>query len=666
MNRLAKATSPYLLQHKDNPVDWWEWGADAFDEARRTEKPVLLSIGYAACHWCHVMAHESFENDSIAALMNALFICIKVDREERPDVDQVYMTALHTLGEQGGWPLTMFLTEDRAPFWGGTYFPPEPRFGRPGFPQILQEIARLYREERPRIDQNVAAIRDALASNLAVPDAPSQMIDPGAVALSLAKSTDPELGGLNGAPKFPNAPLLGVLLRDGIRDQTSPSWNAFLTTLDGMIAGGIHDQIGGGFARYAVDDRWLVPHFEKMLYDNAQLLELFAEAYAVTGAAHYRRAAQGIVDWLQREMVLPGGGFASSLDADSEGEEGKFYVWTRDEIDRHLTRDEANLLSDAYDITASGNWEGHAIPNRISKPPLSDEEEAQLAPLRARLLRERMKRIPPGRDDKVLADWNGLMITALARAARVFDQPGWLSLAENAFHFIARDMERHGALGHSWREGRLLFPGFASDHAAMALAALALHEAGSTCAGLIDKSIQWVNICLRDYLTADGLLALAGDSDDLPVPATATRDDALANANGLILEAMIRLQALTGDGELLAKTDEMLARALNAAAAAPFAHGSIVAALMMRAASPVIAIAGSKPDALLRAARRLSPMTTILVPPGTQKPGAVTDAQWREAGEGAAFLCIGQRCTLPIRDASLLRQELFALLQQDA
>ena len=666
MNRLAKATSPYLLQHKDNPVAWWEWGSDAFDEARRTEKPVLLSIGYAACHWCHVMAHESFENDSIAALMNELFVCIKVDREERPDVDQVYMTALHTLGEQGGWPLTMFLTEDRAPFWGGTYFPPEPRFGRPGFPQILREIARLYREDRTRIDHNVTAIKDALQYNLSVPDAPSDRIDPGAIALSLANATDPADGGLNGAPKFPNAPLLGVLLRDGIRDLNSSSWRAFVTTLDGMIAGGIHDHIGGGFARYAVDDRWLVPHFEKMLYDNAQLLELFAEAYAVTQASHYRRAAQGIVAWLEREMVLPEGGFASSLDADSEGEEGKFYVWSRAEIDRTLSCDDANLLSDAYDITASGNWEGHAIPNRIGRPPLSDEEDAILAPLRARLLRERTKRIPPGRDDKVLADWNGLMIAALARASRVFEEPHWLILAETAFDFITQHMQRNGRLGHSWREGRLLFPGFASDHTAMALAALALQEAGSLLEGLIDKANQWVDIGFTDYLTASGLLALAGDNDELPVRATATRDDALPNANGLMLEALIRLQALTGDAALLTRSDEMLAQALKAAAVAPLSHGSIVSALMMRVGSPVIAIAGPQPDALMKEARRLSPMTTILAAPGTHRPSAVNDSQWHEAGEAAAFICIGQRCTLPIRDASQIRDRLFNLMREGA
>jgi uncharacterized protein YyaL (SSP411 family) len=660
MNRLANATSPYLLQHKDNPVAWWEWGDEAFTEATRSGKPVLLSIGYAACHWCHVMAHESFENDSIAAVMNELFICIKVDREERPDVDQVYMAALQTLGEPGGWPLTLFLTDKRDAFWGGTYFPPTPRYGKPGFPQILQEIARLYREERSRIDENANAIRDALVQNFAVPVLPETMIDPGRIAATLAAATDQQYGGLQGAPKFPNAPLLAVLLRDGIADPTAATQSAFLSTLDGMIEGGIHDHIGGGFARYAVDEEWLVPHFEKMLYDNAQILELLAEAYALTGSADYRQAANGIVSWLAREMEQPEGGFASSLDADSEGEEGKFYVWTREELDTHFTADEANLLSDAYDIHPGGNWEGHAIPNRIGKPQLSDAEEIVLAPLRDRLLKLRDQRIRPGCDDKVLADWNGMMITALARAARIFEQPEWLSMAERAFQFVTREMQRDGRLGHSWRDGRLLFPGFASDHAFMALAALALYEAGSPLPNLITQSFQWVETCFAVYRTDQGLLALAKAGSDLPVAASSTRDDAIQNANGVMIEVLIRLHALTGESSHLDRADELLARALAAASQAPLGHGSIVSGLMLRSDGTTIAIAGKHPEKLLAAARTLSPMTTILIPPGTHRPGQIDAAQWQEAagqdaGDGAAFLCIGTRCTLPLRDATQLK-----------
>ena len=662
MNRLANATSPYLLQHKDNPVAWWEWGDEAFEEAARSGKPILLSIGYAACHWCHVMAHESFENDSIAAVMNDLFICIKVDREERPDVDQVYMATLQTLGEPGGWPLTMFLTEKREAFWGGTYFPPAPRYGKQGFPQILQEIARLYREERSRIDENANAIRDALLQNFAIPVVPETTIDPGRIAATLAAATDSDYGGLQGAPKFPNAPLLAILLRDGLADPQGASWNAFLATLDGMIAGGIHDHVGGGFSRYAVDEQWLVPHFEKMLYDNAQILELLAEAYALTGAAHYRRAADGIVSWLEREMVQAGGAFASSLDADSEGEEGKFYVWMRGELDALFSADDANLLSDAYDIRTGGNWEGHAIANRIGKPPLTDEEDAILAPLRERLLRAREQRIRPGCDDKVLADWNGMMIAALARAARVFDRPAWLSLAERAFQFVTQEMQREGRLGHSWREERLLFPGFASDHAFMALAGLTLYEAGSSLENLISQSIQWVNTCLKVYGTDQGMLALAQAGSDLPVAASSTRDDAIQNPNGVMIEILIRLHALTGDQSHLDRADELLARGLAAASQAPLGHGSIVSGLMLRSDSVTIAIAGTHAEKIRAAARALSPMTTILIPPDAQRPDQVDAAQWKDAGDGAAFLCIGTRCTLPLRDAAHLKSEWQALI----
>lgn len=655
MNRLATATSPYLLQHKDNPVHWWEWGPDAFAEAKRLGKPVLLSIGYAACHWCHVMAHESFENDSIAALMNDLFICIKVDREERPDVDQVYMAALHTLGEQGGWPLTMFLDDDRAPFWGGTYFPPEPRYGRPGFPQILREIARLYRDEQERIVRNTAAIKEALKNNLIIPNHTNPDLKPAQLADVLVRATDPLYGGLQGAPKFPNAPLLGILLREGLRDPLSSAWQSLLLTLDGIIAGGIHDHVGGGFARYAVDEQWLVPHFEKMLYDNAQLLELFAEAYAETGADHYRLAAEGIVAWLEREMVLQGGGFASSLDADSEGEEGRFYVWSRSDIAQDFTPAELNLLSDEYDLTERGNWEGHTILNRIGKPMLTDETDRALAPLRARLLALRAQRVRPGLDDKVLADWNGMMITALARASRVFARPDWLLLAETAYHFISDHFQRDERLGHSWRDGRLLYPGFASDHAFMALSALTLHEAGSTIPHLVATAQGWIETALADFQIDDGLLALARNDGDLPIPALSSRDDAIPNANGVMIEALLRLYAQTGNPNHLARADHILTRGLVAAQAAPLGHASMLSGFSLRHHTPTLSIAGRDTETLIKEARRLSPMTTILVPQGGAQPTALTNAQWQDAGEGAVFLCVGSQCSLPIQQPNDLK-----------
>ncbi|MFD0460785.1 thioredoxin domain-containing protein [Microvirga aerilata] len=373
MNRLKDASSPYLLQHRDNPVHWWEWGPEALAEAQRLDKPILISIGYAACHWCHVMAHESFEDPAVAEVMNELFVNIKVDREERPDVDHVYMSALHLLGEPGGWPLTMFLTPEGAPFWGGTYFPKEPRFGRPGFAQVLREISRLYRTEPERILKNRDAIKHNLSQTTSGDGGGLDLADLDRMALRLTELFDTENGGLEGAPKFPNPPILEYLLRYARRTSNAEARQRFLFTLERMALGGIHDHLGGGFARYSVDERWLVPHFEKMLYDNAQLLELYALGFAETGRAIFHDAADGSVAWLEREMTTAEGAFASSLDADSESEEGRFYVWRLSEIQEVLGQDDAGFFARVYDISEEGNWEGTNIPNRLltgEAPPL--------------------------------------------------------------------------------------------------------------------------------------------------------------------------------------------------------------------------------------------------------------------------------------------------------
>ena len=364
-NQLASQTSPYLLQHKDNPVHWRPWGPEALAEAKASGKPILLSVGYAACHWCHVMAHESFENAEIAALMNDHFINIKVDREERPDIDAIYMSALHMLGEQGGWPLTMFLTPEGEPFWGGTYFPPEPRYGRPGFPQILQEISRIFREEPQKVDANRTALTKALharslkdARGTPPPDLASR------VAGKLLQVMDAQNGGIQGAPKFPQTGILTLLWRNYLHTEDEAFAAPVRKALDHMCEGGIYDHLGGGFARYSVDAEWLVPHFEKMLYDNALLLDLLTLVWRTTGDARYAARIEETVTWISREMIAEGGGFAASLDADSEGEEGKFYVWSQAEIDAALGEDAA-LFKQAYDISPAGNWEGKNIPNRL-------------------------------------------------------------------------------------------------------------------------------------------------------------------------------------------------------------------------------------------------------------------------------------------------------------
>src|SRR5215470_3059978 len=399
-NRLARETSPYLLQHKHNPVDWWAWGTEALAEAKRANKPILLSVGYAACHWCHVMAHESFEDDATAQVMNDLFVNIKVDREERPDIDHIYMSALHHLGEHGGWPLTMFLTPAGEPVWGGTYFPNTARYGRPSFVDVLREVSRIFREEPANVEQN----RKALMERLAQAAKPADRVTLGAreldgAAAAIGRAFDPVNGGFRGAPKFPQCPMLEMLWRAFARTRDDRFAAVVELTLERMSDGGIYDHLGGAFSRYSVDERWLVPHFEKMLYDNAQLLELLALAHARTGKPLFATRARETVAWLAREMATPGGAFAASLDADSEGEEGKFYVWSLAEIEEVLGQEDAALFARIYDVSAQGNFEGHNILNRLKSLELRDKTtEARLAEMRAKLLKRRAERVRPGWD----------------------------------------------------------------------------------------------------------------------------------------------------------------------------------------------------------------------------------------------------------------------------
>ncbi|WP_112661949.1 thioredoxin domain-containing protein [Microvirga flavescens] len=663
MNRLAAASSPYLLQHSDNPVDWWEWGPEALAEARRLQRPVLLSIGYAACHWCHVMAHESFEDANVAAVMNAHFVSIKVDREERPDVDQIYMSALQVLGEQGGWPLTMFLTPDGEPFWGGTYFPKEPRFGRPGFVQVLQEIARLYQAEPERIDRNRLAITEALGKGLTPKAGESlSLTDLDRIGESIAGIIDPVHGGLKGAPKFPNPPILEFLARHARRRDDPAARAGFLLTLEQMAFGGIHDHLGGGFARYAVDEKWLVPHFEKMLYDNAQLLELYALAAAETGRPLFHAAAEGIVSWLTREMATPEGAFAASLDADSEGEEGRFYVWSLAEVEEVLGPD-ADLFTATYDITAAGNWEGVNIPNRLRSGEASPEEEARLAPLRARLLAHRDKRPRPALDDKVLADWNGLMIAALVRAALLLTKPDWIDVARRAYRFIAESMTREGRLGHSWRGGSLLFPGFALDHAAMMRAALALFEATGEEAYLTDAR-RWRDVLLNDYAEPTGLLAMtAKNADPLVVRPQPTHDDAVPNANGVFAEALVRLAQITGAEEDERRAIDTLTRLTGFARAAPLAHTSILNALDLHLRGLTVVVTGEGADDLRKAALALPYLDrSVCVSHDTLADTHPAKAGASGSHRAQALICAGMRCSLPVTDPDGLRVRVKEML----
>src|SRR5437588_4411651 len=534
-NRLASETSPYLLQHQHNPVDWRPWRAAALAEAKSQNKPILLSVGYAACHWCHVMAHESFEDDATAGVMNELFVNIKVDREERPDIDQIYMAALHHLGEHGGWPLTMFLTPDGEPFWGGTYFPKTSRYGKPAFVDLLREVERVFREDPKSVEQN----RSALMARLSEHARPTGRTVIGAAELDraanqIAGMIDPVHGGMRGAPKFPQPAMLEFLWRAGQRMRDRRYFGAVELSLGRMCEGGIYDHLGGGFSRYSVDERWLTPHFEKMLYDNAKLLELLALAWQRSGNELFRERARETVGWLAREMTTREGAFCASLDADSEGEEGKFYVWSLAEIESVLGREDAAFFAAHYDVTPQGNFEGHNILNRLKHVTRSSEEEQRLATLRAKLLSTRDKRIRPGLDDKVLADWNGLMIAGLVNAGLLFAESTWLEMAARAFLCVESKMAHGDRLGHSWRAGKLIVPGLASDHAGMIRAALALHEATGEHAYL-ERALAWQGTLARHYANPDngGYFLTADDAEGLVVRPAATTDDATPNANAL-------------------------------------------------------------------------------------------------------------------------------------
>jgi uncharacterized protein YyaL (SSP411 family) len=650
-NRLAAAASPYLLQHADNPVHWWEWGPDAFAEAKRLNRPVLLSIGYAACHWCHVMAHESFEDEGVAAVMNEHLVSIKVDREERPDVDQIYMAALHALGQQGGWPLTMFLTPDGEPFWGGTYFPKEPRYGRPGFADVVRALSKVYADEPERIAQNVSGIAAQLRPKRPEGGVSLSPADLDETARRLVRIFDPVDGGFQGAPKFPQAGVLEMMFRAARRTGDETLAAPALLTLRRMAAGGIHDHVGGGFARYSVDGRWLVPHFEKMLYDNAQLLTLLASMGRAVDDARLTAAANGIVDWLKREMITDEGAFAASLDADSEGEEGKFYVWRRAELDEILGAEDAAFAADAFDISEEGNWEGVSIPNRTDKPPV---DAARLADVSARLLAARERRVRPGRDDKALADWNGLMIAALAETSATLGRPDALEAAKRAFDVVVLHMSRTDRLGHAFRAGRLVYPGFASDYGAMALAALAL--AGATGDdGYRDHAARWIDAAFAHHRNpgGPGFAVDADDAERLVVRPEALQDEAMPSGTALILNAALRLAAYDADEDRLARLDGEIAALMGRMAANVIGHAGLVNALdaRMRLASIVVLGEGETADALHRAALFLLPWERVV-----RRARAAEDlpadhpARAARVSVAAALICAGQTCSPPVTD----------------
>ncbi|WP_245944138.1 thioredoxin domain-containing protein [Acuticoccus kandeliae] len=649
-NRLADQTSPYLLQHADNPVDWWPWGPDALAEAERSGRPILLSIGYAACHWCHVMAHESFEDPETADVMNDRFINIKVDREERPDIDQIYMAALHATGEQGGWPLTMFLTAKGEPFFGGTYFPKESRFGRPRFVDVLTAVSDSYRGRAELVADNVEAIKQRTT----VMSDPGELPDdaPDRAAAQLLQIMDPENGGTRGAPKFPNAGLFELLWRGAARSGNAAYGDAVLTALNRISMGGIYDHLGGGFARYSVDARWHVPHFEKMLYDNAQLLTLLTDAWCVTGDPLFHARVDETIDWLVREMQVDGL-FAASLDADSEGEEGKFYVWSASEIADILGPD-ADAFNAHYDVSEPGNWEGTNVLNRLGAKTLSDEGvEAALAASRAALFEARARRIHPGRDDKQLADWNGLTIAALARAGAAFGRADWVDLAKATY---AKAKARFGdgdRLIHATRAGVRVEQGFALDYAGMIHAALGLVAIGAGD-GAVDDAERWVSVLERHHVADHGgYFWTADDAPALIKRPDSPMDEAVPNANGLMVKNLATLWAVTGDDRYEAIARRVLRAHGRLAAANVFSCTSLFNGLdqLQRLATVTSADAPEMVMATLRAGH---PAAIPLAAPPRNHP-----AEGATLPKGSAILCRRGVCSMPISDPVALKNALW-------
>jgi uncharacterized protein YyaL (SSP411 family) len=664
-NALAESTSPYLLQHAANPVAWRMWGRAAFDEARARDVPVLLSVGYAACHWCHVMAHESFENADTAAQMNRDFVCVKVDREERPDVDHHYMTALHAMGEQGGWPLTMFLTPEGEPFYGGTYWPPAPRWGRPSFRQVLASVTHAWRTKREGVTQNGAAVA-AHVAELAAPRGAGALtaahLD--AAGDALLRIIDPVNGGIGRAPKFPNAPIFRFLWSEYFRRGDVAFRDAVRGLLDALCAGGIYDHLGGGFARYSVDGEWHVPHFEKMLYDNAQILELLALAHAEAPSPVYAARARDTFLWLQREMRVEGA-FAASLDADQDGEEGLFYVWTAEQIDAALGADAAAFKA-AYDVRPKGNWEARNVLRMVK--PVDAALEASLAPARAGLFALRESRPRPGRDDKALADWNGLTIAALARASAVFQAPEMLAAAREAFDFIHRTLrDPQGRLVHAWRAGRIGAAGMLDDSASFAGAALALFEAGGEPRHL-HAAEEETRAALRRFGAPDGGLYLtADDAEDAPaVRARIVQDNATPSGVGLMAETLVRLYHLTDAAEWR-EAAERLFSACGGGDPRELTQSPLLLSaydFLSRGGCVTIESAANDPRAaaLIEAARRApDPAVSALPLDRSLWPQGPPGGRPAPPSPPAAMLCRGQTCGLPERDPEALARALRRL-----
>ncbi|MDG4718593.1 MULTISPECIES: thioredoxin domain-containing protein [Thalassospira] len=669
-NNLGSETSPYLLQHRDNPVHWQPWSTEVLAYAKAVNKPILLSVGYAACHWCHVMAHESFEDAEMAALMNELFINIKLDREERPDLDAIYQNALALLGQQGGWPLTMFLTPDGEPFWGGTYFPKEARYGRPGFDDVLKTVSRIYTDKPDDVRHNVSQISEALVrmNSGATGSVPSlEMID--RCGHGCLQIMDGENGGTGGAPKFPQPSLLSLIWRTGVRTGDIDLQRIVKHSLDRMCQGGIYDHLGGGFARYAVDDQWLVPHFEKMLYDNAQLIDLLCDVWRVDPNPLYAKRVEETIAWILCEMRIPGGAFTASLDADSEGVEGKFYVWSEAEIDDLLGNDAA-LFKKFYDVSAHGNWEHTNILNRTTSGlGLADNPtEEKLCELREKLLVARAKRIRPGWDDKALTDWNAMTIAAFAEASLTFHRADWLDYAKLAFNFVTSSLMKDGRFLHSYREGKAQHAGMLEDYAHMIRAALRLFE----CFGedtYLHEAMTWSETVETLFADAKGgYFQSASDASDLVIRQKPFMDNAVPSGNAIMAQNLAKLFALTGDAKYRDRTEITLS-AFGGRMSEQFPNmpGLLLAAEILQNPVQIVLIAKERSQTYLDMRRAIfgqylpNRAITILGDGDRLPDGHPAQGKTAIDGRETAYVCQGPVCSAPVTNADDLAKLLADL-----
>jgi uncharacterized protein YyaL (SSP411 family) len=667
-NRLAEETSPYLLQHARNPVDWYPWGEEALEKARREDKPILLSIGYSACHWCHVMERESFENDGIAALMNESFVAIKVDREERPDIDEIYMSAVQIMTGSGGWPLTVFLTPELEPFYGGTYFPPEDRWGRPGFSTVLREIARVYREDRRRVSETSKELTERIQS-LAVVPASRELLSRSLIhqaARELALRFDSREGGFSSAPKFPPTGAISLLLRYHAASRDPDALAMVELTLDKMAAGGMYDHLGGGFHRYSTDASWLVPHFEKMLYDNALLARAYLEAYQVTGREDYARVARETLSWALRDMQGEEGGYYSTQDADSEGVEGKFYVWSDQEV-RRLLGAKAEEFCRTYDVTPGGNWEGENILHRPAGFSSNDASlEASFRDAREILLREREKRVHPGLDDKVLTSWNGLMIIAMARGYRILGDDRFLSSARKAARFIEAWMEERGRLLATYRSGRARLKAYLDDYAFLLGGYVELFES--------DFDGHWLERAndlgskLRELFrdeVGSGFFFTGSDHETLISRTKSGYDGAIPSGNAMAATYLLKLAEYSGSKDQASLAAETL-RAFHAQMErSPSAFAQMLAAVdHYLGPKRELVVAGARDskgtrDALRRLWRRFDPNLALLAfdPASPDAPRLRQEASLLEGKTAGPdrekprfYLCEGYACQAPTDD----------------